>query len=77
MFWAARSPDLTPLVVFLWEYMKIEVDKTNVNDIGEFKERIKQEMKTTKKKETLENVFGGLVKSLKFCIDVNGAAFEQ
>ena len=32
-------------------------------------------MKATK--ETLENVFDGLVKRLNCCIDVNGNTFEQ
>jgi len=29
------------------------------------------------KKDTLNNVFNGIVKRLEFCIDVNGNTFEQ
>ena len=47
-----------------------------VNDTADLKERIEQGIKTIKN-ETLENVFDGIVKRLKFCIDVNGDTFEQ
>ncbi|CAF1240464.1 unnamed protein product [Didymodactylos carnosus] len=62
--WAPRSPDLTPLDFFLWGYIKPKVYKTKVNDIAELKERIEQEIKGIKK-ETLENVFDGVVKRLR------------
>jgi hypothetical protein len=74
--WAPRSPDLTPLDFFLWGYVKTNVYKTKVNNITDLKDRIEQEIKAIKK-ETLENVFDGIVKRLKVCIDVNGDTFEQ
>ncbi len=74
--WAPRSPDLMPLDFFLWGYIKTKVYKTKVNDIADLKERIEQEIKA-RKKETLENVFHGIVKILKFYVDVNGDSFEQ
>ena len=46
--------------------------KTKINDIVDLKERIEQEIKAMKKRETLENVFDGLVKRLNCRIDVNG-----
>lgn len=74
--WAPRSPDLTPLDFFLWGYLKTKVYKTRVDDIDDLKDRIEQEIKAITK-ETLENVFDGIVKRLNFCIDVNGNTFEQ
>ena len=47
-----------------------------VNDTADLKERIEQGMKVIKN-ETLENVVDGIVKRLKFCIDVNGDTFKQ
>ena len=46
------------------------------NDTADLKETIEQGIKAIKN-ETLENVFDGIVKRLKFCIDVNGDTFEQ
>ena len=40
-------------------------------------ERIKQEIKAIKLKERLKNVFDGIVRRLKFCINVNDDTFEQ
>ena len=47
-----------------------------VNDTAESKEKIEQGIKATKN-ETLENIFDGIVKRLKFCIYVNGDTIEQ
>jgi hypothetical protein len=52
------------------------VYKTSINDIDDLKDRIEREIKGIKK-DTLNNVFNGIVKRLKFCIDVNGDTFEQ
>ena len=70
------SIDLTPLDFFLCGYIKTKVYQAKVNDIDYLKEKIEQDMKAFKK-ETLENVFDGLVKRFKFCIDVNGDTFEH
>ena len=61
---------------FLWEYVKTKLYRTKINDIADLKDRTEQEIKAIKK-ETLENVFNGIVKRLKFCIDVNGNTFDQ
>ena len=66
---------MTPLDFFLWEYIKTKVYKTKINDIADLKERIEQEIKAIKK-EALGNVFDGIVKRFKVCIDVNGDTFE-
>ena len=47
-----------------------------VNDATDLKEKIEQGIKAMKN-ETLENVFDGIVKRLKFCIDVNDDTFEE
>ena len=47
-----------------------------VNNTADLEERIEQRIKSIKN-ETLENVCDGIVKRLKFCIDVNGDTFEQ
>ena len=71
-----HSPVLTPFDFVLWGYIKTKIYETKVNDIVESKERTEQEIKTIKK-ETMENVFDGLVKRLNCCIDVNDGTFEQ
>ena len=76
MSWAARSLDLTPLDFYLWDYIKTNVYKTSVNDIDDLKDRIEREIKAIRK-DALNNVFDGIVKRLKFCIDVNDDTFEQ
>ena len=50
--------------------------KIKINGTADLKERTEQEIKSIKNK-TLESVFHGIVKRLKFCIDVNGNIFEQ
>ena len=60
----------------MWGYVKTQVYKTKVNGIGDLKGRIEQEIKAIKK-ETLENVFSGIIKRLKFCIDAIGNTFGQ
>ena len=64
------------LITFLWGYIKTKIYKTEANDIVDLKERIKQEIKPIQK-QTLENVFDGLVKRHNYCIDVHGDTFEQ
>ncbi len=52
--------------IFLWRYLKTNIYETRVNDIDDLKDRIKREMKAIKKKQTLDNVFNGIVKRLNF-----------
>ena len=73
---APRYPDFTPHGLVLWGCIKTKVYKTKVNDIAALKKRIEQEIKAIKK-QTLENIFDGIVKRFKFWIDVNGETYEQ
>ena len=54
--WDPRSPDMTPLDFFLWDYIKNNVYKNNIKDLDDLKIKITQEIRTIKK-ETLKNVF--------------------
>jgi hypothetical protein len=74
--WAPRSPDLTPLDFYLWGYIKTSIYTTPVNDIDDLKERITDEIKNIKQ-ETLNKVFGTIVKRMELCIDVAGDSFEK
>ena len=44
--WPPRSPDLTPLDFFLWDYVKDRVFVTPVNNIGELRCRIRDVIAT-------------------------------
>ena len=44
MEWPARSPDLSPCDVFLWEYLKGKVFKNRPRSLEDLKERIQQEI---------------------------------
>ncbi|KAJ4438693.1 hypothetical protein ANN_14640 [Periplaneta americana] len=39
-FWAARSPDLTPLDFFAWGHIKTQVYKVKIRDLQHLRERI-------------------------------------
>jgi hypothetical protein len=41
MPWPSRSPDITPLDVFLWGYVKSNVFRTPVNGLDDLKSRIR------------------------------------
>ena len=73
--WVSRPLGLTLLDFFCENTLK-EVCKKKVSNIAYLKERIEQEI-TVIKKKTSENVFDGIVKGHKFCIDVNSNTFEQ
>ena len=55
----------------------IHVYRTKIKDMVDLKEKIEQEIKATKKRETLKNVFDDIVKGLKFCLDANDNTFQQ
>ena len=52
--WPPRSPDITPLDFFLWEYIKDKVFSTPVPDITNLKARIKDAFATITE-DILEN----------------------
>ena len=61
MEWAPRSPDLTPLDFYLWDYLNQKAFSKPLNDLQELRERITQEISLIKP-ETLEKVFTNVVK---------------
>ncbi len=61
---------------FLWGYVKTSIYKTSVNNIDDLKKRITDQIKSIEQ-ETLNKVFGTIVKRLELCIDVAGDTFEK
>ena len=74
--WASRSPDLTPLDLFLWNHLKNIIDKTPIKDLTELRRRINIEIKSISK-ETLCNVFMNIVESMHSCIESNSGYFDH
>ena len=54
--WPPRSPDITPLDLFLWRYVKDKVFSTPVADITNLKERITDAFATITE-DMLENTW--------------------
>jgi len=55
--WAPRSPDLTPLDFFLWDYLKSIVYQPPCQDLAELKNRIHHEIESVSLKKLYEMFF--------------------
>ncbi len=76
IFWAQRSPDLTPLDFFLWGHIKTNIYKTRIKDLNDSKAPIIQQIQLIEK-QTLHDVFLEIVRRLNLCISLEGNTFEQ
>ena len=74
--WPARSLDLTPMVFFLWGYLKHKVYFNKPNSIDELKNIIRQEIRQIAP-ETVHNVLEEFTHRLAYCQEVNGKQFEH
>ncbi|XP_023220749.1 uncharacterized protein LOC111622568 [Centruroides sculpturatus] len=73
--WPPRSPDITPLDVFLWGYVKDEVYQTLVNDIAALWRRI-TDVITSIPHDMLTNTWVELEYRLDILLAMKGAHIE-
>jgi len=73
--WPPRSPDITPLDVFLWGFVKDKVFSTPVPDITNLKARITDTFATITEDE-LENTWRGTDYRLDVLRETKGAHVE-
>ena len=74
--WSQKSPDLNPLKIFLWGYMKEELCKASLASIYEIKENIR-EFCTSIGGEILSRVTASFSSRIQRYIQANGGPFEQ
>jgi hypothetical protein len=74
--WSLRSPDLTPLDIFLWGHVKYIVYKDPIKNLAELRRRTNNEIKSISK-QTLCNVFLNIVRRMNLCISADGDHFEH
>ena len=73
--WPPRSPDITPLGFFLWEYVKDKVFSTPVPDITNLKARISDAFATITE-DMLENSWRKIYYRLDVLRETKGAHVE-
>lgn len=74
--WPPRSPDLSQLDFFYWGYLKSKVYNDRPNDVAELCQRI-IDVSAAITPEMLANVQQAWYHRLHYCLEVNGAHFEQ
>ena len=74
--WSARSPDLSLLDYFLWDYVKENVFKRQSTDIEILKE-IVQEVVSSIDQDVQRAVMANFEKRINLCIEQQGRHFEH
>ena len=76
ILWPSRSPDITPVNFFLWDYVKDIVYRTKVRDITDLKQRIPNAIATID-----EDMLQQTWQEIEYRLDVlrltNGAHIEM
>ncbi|GBM52251.1 hypothetical protein AVEN_39767-1, partial [Araneus ventricosus] len=75
MAWSPRSPVITPLVFYLWDYMKQHGHSERINDINHLKQRITDVIHSVTP-DVLTRVWEELDYRLDVCRATNGAHIE-
>ncbi|KAJ4428378.1 hypothetical protein ANN_24397 [Periplaneta americana] len=76
--WPARSPDLTPLVFFVWDFMKEKVYATEITDRDHLLQRISAAATDIRLRNGLLVLVHSAVKErTQACSRANGVHFEQ
>ena len=71
-----RSPDLSPLIYFVWSYLRSLAYSTPVTSLKELRERIAIGCEIMRKNpEIFHYVFPSLNCRLEACVKLNGAPF--
>lgn len=77
--WPASSYDLTPLDIFLWDYLKGKVYEWDIQDPDQIRELIRVAINELNQNfpEFLRNTINGLRRRFEKCIEVRGDRFEH
>ncbi|GBN01928.1 hypothetical protein AVEN_113798-1 [Araneus ventricosus] len=75
MAWSPRSPDITPLDFYLWDYVKQHVYSERMNDINHLKQRITDVIHSVTP-DVLTRVWEELDYRLDVCREANGTHIE-
>ena len=75
-FWAARSPDLTPLDFFAWGHIKSQVYEVKIRDLQHLRERISAAVRTITP-AMLQRVFRCTEERWQLCLDMEGNHVER
>ena len=73
--WAPRSPDLTPLDLFAWGFIKSHVYKNKVRDLPQLRERIYEAVAAITPQH-LRSVFRATVQRWEQCLEMQGGQIE-
>lgn len=74
--WPPRSPDLTPLDLFLWGYLKSKVYATPIENLGELQKRIIQQC-ALMSEEMIQRAFDNVFFRIAYCQEMGGSHFEN
>ena len=75
--WSAKSPDLTPLDYFFWEYLRDKVYSSIVNSVAQLKTKIHDAFEQILESPMLESSILTLSKRCHLCIEQKGSHFEN
>jgi hypothetical protein len=76
--WPPRSPDLNPLVYFLWGQLKAKVYKIPIETIQQLREEIETAcMEIRQTPRIFQRVRKSLKRRARLCIEMQGGHFEQ
>jgi hypothetical protein len=76
MEWPVRSPDLTPLDFFLWEYLKSKVYNNRLTNLEDLKQRIQHEIRLISP-QTIQNIRNEFYNRLGYSQMLQGRHFEH
>lgn len=73
-----RSCDLNICDFFVWPYIKNSIYSTPIHNLEELRNRITEKCEEINNSpQMLHNVFAGLQRRIRLCLDVNGQHFQQ
>ncbi|XP_025422960.1 uncharacterized protein LOC112692505 [Sipha flava] len=75
--WPARSPDLTPLDFFLWEYLKTVVYADSPVNLQDLKNKIQVACDILSENQIKTAISTEFLRRLESCLEHNGKNFEQ
>lgn len=74
--WPARSPDLTPLDFFVWDFLKEKVYDRPIRNRNDLEEKVRTAVRMITP-EILGNVMREIVERIYECLNQNGGHFEH
>ena len=74
--WPARSPDLSPLDLYLWSYVKGIVFRSNPLNVADLKAKVRESIRAIPA-DSLKRVIENFKHRLSLCISASGGHFEN